>query len=291
MKKITLLTIILIIIVLITVGCSNTTKESPLETNTDAETPNTMPPSIMVDGELYFSTGEEMPIEPGESAIKTVTSVIKGTELPSKDGEINFPVLDAKYAKINDYEEYVVIIMDLEWVRFEKRQDYDTEQVKELWDLRPMIKVGDMLFLDTGKEVSIEIGDSEIAGEVVSSVAQHEKPTENGQTNFDSIGSKYAYYEENIVVFLNNKWILFEREYNALNRETGSNPASEQSTENVLNQLANKGFSIEGENLCNADDDTIVEFGKAFVNLFNGAVAEMVVDASLGKHLSFWRRI
>jgi hypothetical protein len=75
-----------------------------------------------------------------------------------------------------------------------------------------MIKVGDMLFLDTGKEVSIEIGDSEIIGEVVSSVAQHEKPTENGQTNFGSIGSKYAYYEENIVVLINNEWVLFERE-------------------------------------------------------------------------------
>lgn len=130
------------------------------------------------------------------------------------------------------------------------------------------------LYLDTGKQVSVEVDDSVIIGEINSSVDQSEKPTEEGQSNFGSIGSKYAYYEENIVVLINNKWILFEKEYNALNRETLSDPASEQSTENVLNQLANKEFSVEGENLGDADDDIIVEFGKSFINLFNGAVAE-----------------
>jgi beta-lactamase regulating signal transducer with metallopeptidase domain len=91
---------------------------------------------------------------------------------------------------------------------------YPYPDEKQFRDLRPMIKVGDMLFLDTNKEISIEIGDSDIIGEVVSSVTQHEKPAENGQTNFGSIGSKYAYYDENIVVLINNKWILFERENN-----------------------------------------------------------------------------
>ena len=85
---------------------------------------------------------------------------------------------------------------------------------RQFSDLRPMIKVGDMLFLDTNKEISIEIGDSDIIGEVVSSVNQNEKPVENGQTNFGSIGSKYAYYEDGIVVLLKNKWIFFEKENN-----------------------------------------------------------------------------
>lgn len=84
------------------------------------ETPNTMPPSIMVDGQLYYSTFEEISIEPDESVIKTVTSVIDITELPSKEGEINLPFPNAKFAKINDYEEYVVVLMDLEWIKFEK---------------------------------------------------------------------------------------------------------------------------------------------------------------------------
>lgn len=83
---------------------------------------------------------------------------------------------------------------------------------KEFGDLRPMLKVEDVLYLDTGKEIPIEVGDSEIIGKVISSVAPSLKPTENGHTNFGSIGSKYAYYEENVVVLLNNEWVLFERE-------------------------------------------------------------------------------
>jgi beta-lactamase regulating signal transducer with metallopeptidase domain len=83
-----------------------------------------------------------------------------------------------------------------------------------LSDRRPMIKVGDTLFLDTNKEISIEIGDSDIIGEVVSSVTQHKKPVKNGQTNFGSIGSKYAYYDDGLVVLLKNKWIFFEKENN-----------------------------------------------------------------------------
>lgn len=77
--------------------------------------------TIMVDGEIYSSTGSESPIEPDESIIMNVTSVVKGIELPSKEGEINFPAPDAKYAKINDYEQYVVVLMNLEWIRFDKR--------------------------------------------------------------------------------------------------------------------------------------------------------------------------
>jgi hypothetical protein len=78
---------------------------------------------------------------------------------------------------------------------------------------------------------------------------------------------------------------------NALSRETQSDPAesgkaaSEQSTEDVLNQLANRDFSIHGENLCNADDETIIEFGKAFVSLYNGAVAEQE-KVSFEKYIS-----
>ncbi|MGB4587888.1 MAG: hypothetical protein WBI17_01475 [Clostridiaceae bacterium] len=85
------------------------------------------------------------------------------------------------------------------------------QEVQELSDLRPMIMAYDLLFLDTGKVISIDLDDSEIIGKVHSSTLQHEKPTENGQTNFGYIGSKYIQYGENIVVFINHQWILFER--------------------------------------------------------------------------------
>ncbi len=78
---------------------------------------------------------------------------------------------------------------------------------------------------------------------------------------------------------------------NALSRETQSAPAksskvvSEQSIDDRLSQLANQDFSIQGENLRNEDDETIVEFGKAFVNLYNGAVKEQE-KVSFEKYIS-----
>ena len=89
-----------------------------------------------------------------------------------------------------------------------------TEVSQSLSDRRPMVMANGMLYLDTGKHVPVEINDSAIIGEISSSVDQSEKPTKEGQTNFGSIGSKYAHYEENIVVLINNKWILFERDNN-----------------------------------------------------------------------------
>lgn len=79
-------------------------------------------------------------------------------------------------------------------------------------DLRPMIMFNGELYLDTGKQIPVEIDESAIIGEVRSSVNQSEKPTEEGQTNFVSIGSKYAHFEDNIVVLINNEWVLFEKE-------------------------------------------------------------------------------
>lgn len=88
-----------------------------------AETPNTMHPAIVVDGDLYYTTGLEIPIEPGEEVIQEITRVVDPKELPKEEGEINFPVEDAKYAKIIDGEEYVVVLISNEWVRFEKREE------------------------------------------------------------------------------------------------------------------------------------------------------------------------
>ena len=87
------------------------------------------------------------------------------------------------------------------------------------WDRRPMIMVNGELYLDTGKEVPVEIDESAIIGEISSSVDQSEKPTEEGQTNFGNIGAKYAHFEDNIVVLINNEWVLFEKEINRIKEE------------------------------------------------------------------------
>lgn len=54
----------------------------------------------------------------------------------------------------------------------------------------------------------------------------------------------------------------------------GNKIASEETAKELLNQLSNQEFTIQEENLNELDDETIISFGKAFVNLYNGAVAE-----------------
>lgn len=105
----------------------------------------------------------------------------------------------------------VVIIAGL--IANPKTEDNITED--NISDLRPMIMVNGDLYLDTGREVPVEMDESAILGEIKSSVAQYEKPTEEGQTNFGFIGAEYAYFEghENyIVLLINNEWVLFEKE-------------------------------------------------------------------------------
>ncbi len=82
----------------------------------------------------------------------------------------------------------------------------------ETWDLRPMIMVNGELYLDTGKKAPAEIAESAVVGQITSSVDASEKPTEEGQTNFGLEGANYAYFEDNIVVLINNEWVIFEKE-------------------------------------------------------------------------------
>lgn len=52
---------------------------------------------------------------------------------------------------------------------------------------------------------------------------------------------------------------------------------SGKSAEEILNELANENFSIEKDRINEDDYEAIVTFGKAFVNLYTGAVAEQEV--------------
>lgn len=88
-------------------------------------TPNTNPPTIMVEGVLYVSTGKMLPAEVDESAILgTVESVVSGSGFPTEDGQANFPCEDAKYARISDgTHEGVVVMVENEWIYFEEKTE------------------------------------------------------------------------------------------------------------------------------------------------------------------------
>lgn len=90
----------------------------------EAQTPNTNPPAIMAEGVLYISTGKKLPVEMDESAILgMVDSIVNGTELPQQNGQANFPCEGADYAFISDgTHEGLVVMVDNEWVYFEKQQ-------------------------------------------------------------------------------------------------------------------------------------------------------------------------
>ena len=95
------------------------------------------------------------------------------------------------------------------------------------YDFRPMLMVGGVIFMDTGKELSVEIDPSAILGEITSSVTGDKRPTEDGQSNFECVGSQYAYYEDGLVVLINNEWYLFERDDSSFSIVGGGdNPGS-----------------------------------------------------------------
>ena len=82
----------------------------------------------------------------------------------------------------------------------------------EKWDRRPMVMVDGVIFLDTGKEMVVEMDESAFLGTITSSVDGSEMPTQNGESNFGSEGAPYAYLDDGLVVLLNNEWVFFEKE-------------------------------------------------------------------------------
>ena len=64
----------------------------------------------------------------------------------------------------------------------------------------------------TGYEIPGKIDKKAIIGKITSTVEVFEIPTENGQANFEIKGAKYAHYEDDIVVLIDKKWILFKNQ-------------------------------------------------------------------------------
>ncbi len=82
----------------------------------------------------------------------------------------------------------------------------------EKWDRRPMLMVEGTIYLDTGKQMPVEIVDSAILGVIASSVDSSEMPAQNGESNFGCEGAPYAYLDDGLAVLLNNEWVFFEKE-------------------------------------------------------------------------------
>jgi len=86
------------------------------------------------------------------------------------------------------------------------------DETAEKWDRRPMIMVEGEIYMDTGKQMTAEMDDSAFLGTITSSVDGTEMPTQNGESNFGCEGAQYAFYEDGLVVMLQDKWVFFEKD-------------------------------------------------------------------------------
>lgn len=86
----------------------------------EPSTPDARVPAIMYHGEIYCSTGKQMPCEVAEDAIiGEITSTVSLSQWPEEDGQANFDILGAAYAVTSDG---LVVLVDNEWTLFEKRE-------------------------------------------------------------------------------------------------------------------------------------------------------------------------
>ena len=91
----------------------------PVEVTVD--TPNAMVPSIVYEGNLYRTTGKQIPATVAETAIVgRISSVVPLSQLPSSEGEANFGEVGDPYAITSDG---LLVIMGHEWVLFELYED------------------------------------------------------------------------------------------------------------------------------------------------------------------------
>ena len=81
------------------------------------------------------------------------------------------------------------------------------------WDLVPMVMVDGKIYLDTGKESSVEARCGVTDGEITSSVDGTQKPTQDGESNFGTgYGYQYGPQEGTIEIYMNEKWWVFATE-------------------------------------------------------------------------------
>lgn len=80
----------------------------------------------------------------------------------------------------------------------------------KMQDLRPMLLVEGLYYAQTNRSVPAEIDESAVMGRITSTVPGDEQPTREGQSNFGCEGSRYARFEDGLVVEIGGEWFYFE---------------------------------------------------------------------------------
>lgn len=109
MKKLIAL-VLVVVCALSLIGCSQKEQTAP-------ETPNATIPSIVYEGNLYRTTGKQIPAEVDETAIVgNISSVVPLSQFPTNEGEANFGQVGDPYALTADG---LVVLLNNEWTLFE----------------------------------------------------------------------------------------------------------------------------------------------------------------------------
>jgi len=129
-----------------------------------------------------------------------------------------------------------------------------------------LIMVNGSIYVDTRYEVPVDIDESTILGKITSTVKEYETPTENDQANFEAKGAKYAQYEDDIVVLINNRWILFKNQEEMLTSFSGNDFGflmADLSDEEIYNVLRTIWKYIQVDEDYEKNIDSIIE--RAFI--------------------------
>ena len=96
-----------------------------IKEQTAANTPNATMPSLVYEGNLYRTTGKQIPATVDETAIVGhISSVVPLSQLPAKEGEANFGEIGDPYALTADG---LLVSVDNQWTIFELVARIETE--------------------------------------------------------------------------------------------------------------------------------------------------------------------
>ncbi len=110
------------------------------------------------------------------------------------------------------------------------------------------LMVQDTMYYYTGEEIDekIKIRDEDILGHVTSVIPESSMPSVNDQANIDILGAPYMMYDGNLIVRIDEEWIIFEtREKEEKSQETEFvKSGSEKLTLERVIELSEKGEEL-----------------------------------------------
>lgn len=163
----------------------------------------------------YFRNGEEWAKYEmhGMNRMVYLDIVENGITVESTSGYMKF---DGTTFMIKDLEKGLFEKEEYRYTVTSQTPEQTTESTGETEenqvDLPSMCMVNGTLYLDTGRESTLTGRCGTSDGEITSTVAQNQKPTEDNQSNFGT-GYSYQRVDENTIeLLINEKWYVFQAE-------------------------------------------------------------------------------